>query len=95
MKKTKEIHLMWTEWASISDELKNKLFMKKSIVGKWHYYYKNKNGIIGLIRIAVPSFDLSYKMDYRYMWESCGVLEFRRFRTKKEAEVEIYKALKE
>jgi len=95
MKKTREIHPIWDEWNGLPKELKNKLFMKKSLIGKWHYHYENKNGIIGLIRIAIPSFDLSYKMDYRYMWEACGVLEFQRFRTKKDAEVEIYKALQE
>lgn len=69
--------------------------MKKSLIGKWHYHYENKNGIIGLIKIQVPTFNLKLKMNRQYMWEACGVLEFQRFRTKKEAEKEIYKALKE
>lgn len=95
MKRTKEFHHVWVEWNHIPKELRTRLFMKKSLIGKWHYHYENKNGIIGLIKIATLSFDLSFKIDYRYMWEACGVLEFRRFRTKKEAEIEIYKALKE
>jgi len=87
---------MWKEWQSMPDELKNKLFTKKSLVGKWHYHYENKNGIIGLIRIQVPGFNFSItKSIIRYRWEACGVLEYRRFATKKEAEIEIYKALKE
>ena len=65
------------------------------IVGKWHYHYENKNGIIGLIKIQTPSFNTRFTMDMTYMWEACGVLDFQRFRTKKDAEVEIYKALKE
>ncbi len=95
MKKTKEIHSLWSEWQTIPSEMKNHLFMKKSLVGKWHYHYENKNGIIGLIKIQVPSFTTSFKIDTQYMWEACGVLEFQRFRTKKEAEKEIYKSLKE
>ncbi len=77
--------------------------MKKSLVGKWHYHYENKNGVIGLIKIQVPIFgrvrlkklSLETGIPCIYMWEACGILEFQRFRTKADAEVEIYKALKE
>ncbi len=78
--------------------------MKKSLVGKWHYHYENKNGIVGLIKIQVPQFRMSFPpkkisikrgIPTQYMWEACGILEFQRYRTKKQAEVAIYKALKE
>ena len=86
---------MWVEWNTIPAELKTHLFMKESLVGKWHYHYENKNGTIGLLKIQTPSFDLKWKMHREYTWEACGVLEYQRFRTKKEAEIEIYKSLKE
>lgn len=96
MKKTREIHQMWKEWESMPDELKQRLFSNKSLVGKWHYHYENKNGRVGLIRIQVPGFNFSFKKcNMPYKWEACGVLEYRRFSTKEEAEIEIYKALKE
>ena len=86
---------MWKEWQSMPDEFKNRLFMKKSLVGKWHYHYENKNGRIGLIRIQCPKFNLKTINEYGYVWEGCGVLDFERFGTMKEAEKAIYKALKE
>lgn len=102
MKRTRELHPVWTEWQSIPEEMKKDLHMKKSLVGKWHYHYENKNGVIGLIKIQVPVFrfkprkiSLETGIPTQYMWEACGILEYRRFRTKKEAEIEIYKALKE
>ncbi len=83
--------------------MKTHLFLKKSLIGKWHYHYENKNGTIGLIKIQVPIFGrvslkplkLEDGIPCIYMWEACGVLEFQRFRTKKDAEIEIYKALGE
>lgn len=95
LKRTKEIHPTWEEWQQIPHELKNRLFMKKSLIGKWHYHYENKNGIIGLIRIQMPVFDLKKFGTYRYVWEACGILEYRRFGTKAKAEDIIYNALKE
>ncbi len=102
MKRTRELHPVWTEWKSIPDVIKKDLYMKNSLVGKWHYHYENKNGVIGLIKIQVPQFrfkpskiSLETGISTEYMWEACGILEFKRFRTKKEAEIEIYKALKE
>ena len=86
---------MWVEWNTIPESMKRHLFMKESLVGKWHYHYENKNGIIGLIKIQMPIFTPSLKLYGEYKWEACGILEFQRFRTKKEAEKEIYKALKE
>lgn len=102
MKKTKDLHPVWVEWQSIPDEMRKHLFMKKPLIGKWHYHYENKNGRIGLIKIQVPQFRLVPRplkleegIPCRYMWEACGVLEFQRFGTKAQAEKEIYKALKE
>lgn len=99
MKLTKEIHPIWKEWCEMPHEIKNRLHFTKSLTGKWHYHYENKNGIIGLIRIQVPTFSFAKKppngMFGKYMWEACGILEYQRFSTKKEAEIEIYKALKE
>lgn len=102
MKKTRELHPVWLEWQSIPKEMKEHLHMKKPLIGKWHYHYENENGVIGLIRIQVPNFrprpgkiSLMMGIPTQYMWEACGVLEFQRFRTKKDAEDEIYKALKE
>ena len=102
MKKTRELHAVWLEWNTIPDVMRKDLHMKKSLIGKWHYHYENKNGMIGLIKIQVPQFRFRPKkitlqtgIPTIYMWEACGILEFRRFRTKKQAEIEIYKALKE
>jgi hypothetical protein len=102
MKKTKDLHPVWVEWHSIPVEMKQHLFMKKPLIGTWHYHYENKNGIIGLIQIQVPQFRLHPKpitledgIPTKFMWEACGVLDFQRFRTKADAEKEIYKALKE
>jgi hypothetical protein len=102
VKRTRELHPVWVEWHTIPVEMKNHLFMKKPLIGKWHYQYENKNGVIGLIKIQVPQFRLRPKkisltmgIPTQYMWEACGVLEFQRFRTKAAAEEEIYKALKE
>ena len=96
MKKTKEEHQMWTEYQKFPKELKDKL-MSGCLIGRWHYHYENKNGIIGLVRIQCGvNFTKSgkWKMD-NMMWEACGVLDFQRFATKKEAEIAIYKTLKE
>jgi len=96
MKITKEIHKMWGEWSNFPKELLDKMPIKNCIVGKWHYKYENKNGTIGLIRIqsGVAWIESGWRSDMM-VWEACGVLEFTRYPTKKAAEVEIYKALKE
>ena len=86
---------MWKEWESMPEEFKNKQYFKKSLVGKWHYHFENKNGTIGLIRIQVPGFNFKKIGSFPYMWEACGILEYQRFNTKEQAEKEIYKALKE
>ena len=67
------------------------------------YFLQIFSGVaIGLIKIQVPDFRLVTKFSFKkgilsckYMWEACGVLEFERFGTKKEAEAKIYKTLKE
>jgi len=91
LKKTKEIHPLWKEWSQMPDEILGRLCFKRSILGKWHYHYENKNGKIGLVRL---NHSMSLLGD-GHCWEACGVLEFQRFSTKKQAETAIYKALKE
>lgn len=91
MKVTKEIHPLWREWSKFPTALKDGLYMRRPIIGKWHYHYENKNGIIGLVR-------LNHSMNLNregHCWEACGVLEFQRFTTKREAEKAIYEALNE
>lgn len=93
LKKTKELHPVWLEYDQMPQEIKNRtrFLRKRSIIGKWHYHYENKNGRIGLVRL---NHSMSLSRD-GHCWEACGVLDFQRFYTKKEAEIEIYKALKE
>lgn len=95
MKVTKEIHDGWKGYENLPKEIKDKLMMG-NMFGKYHYHYTNENGTIGLIKIqcATPFLNGS-EFGMAMMWEACGVLDFQRFATKKEAEKEIYKALKE
>ena len=86
---------MWKEWEEMPQEFKDHLFTKKCLVGKWHYHYENENGTIGLIQIQVPSFSTTDIFDCDYQWEACGLLEYERFSSQEEAEIAIYKALKE
>ena len=101
MKETRDLHPIWMEWNVMPEDYKRQQYMKKSIVGKWHYHYENKNGRIGLVKIQASDFGFltrkSKPKDYpcRYVWEACGVLEFEQFATKKMAEAKIYKTLKE
>lgn len=87
MKVTKEIHSMWKAEKGIMALLPKGTDWR--LIGKWHYHYENKNGIVGLIKIRSPW----HKP--RWLWEACGVLDFQKFATRKDAEVEIYKELKE
>jgi len=93
LKITKELHSVWKEWNNIPPEViyRSNFIRSRSIIGKWHYHYENKNGRIGLVRL---NHSMSLFRD-GHCWEACGVLDFQRFYTKKEAEIEIYKALKE
>lgn len=91
MIKTREKHRMWEELEKMPKELREKLQMLPTLIGKWHYHYENKNGRIGLIRLN-NSFVWKKKS---HCYEACGVLDFERFRTKELAEIAIYKALKE
>ncbi len=83
---------MWTEFQSMPQELKDQL--GGSILGRWQYFYENKNGKVGIVKL---NFNLNFYRDklWNHCWEACGNLELRRFPTKKEAEKEIYKVLKE
>lgn len=89
MKVTKEIHSLWKAEKIIARVMPRLNELDLRMIGKWHYHYKNKNGEIGLIKIKAPWCKAVW------MWEACGVLEFKRFPTKKDAEVAIYKALGE
>lgn len=93
MKETKEQHRMWTEYQKMSKEFTEKI---PPLIGRWHYHYENKNGIIGLVRLndmMLTNWGGRKHSDHYY--EACGILDFERFRTKKLAEIAIYKALKE
>lgn len=93
MKKTRIIHHLYKEWQKIPKEIRNhKFFDKKCIVGKWHYHYKNKNGEIGLVRF---NYNFNFKNRKNYCYEACGVLDFQRFDTLREAENTIYEKLGE
>ena len=92
MKKTKEIHNVWMDFSKLPKEFPLHKFMRRSFIGKWHYHYENKNGRIGLVRLNHP---LDFTKQDGHHWEACGVLDFARFRTKKQAEIAIYKALEE
>ena len=90
MKVTKTIHQMWKAEQTIIGMLKpRQRLLDMRMIGKWHYNYKNDNGEIGLIKIKSPLFKEGWQ------WEACGVLEYKRFPTRKAAEVKIYEALKE
>jgi len=94
---------MWKEWKSIQTPLRLHIspFMKKPLIEKYLYRYKNKNGEISIIRINLPNLRFnprkpsSLESRYEYLWESCGVMEYNRFKTRHEAEIAIFKALGE
>ncbi len=91
------MHHLWREMArlpkKVRDEFNEKL---PPMLGKWYYYYENKNGKVGLARINHGlEFTLKNGQFLGHHYEACGHLDFQRFRTKKLAEIAIYKALKE
>ncbi len=97
MKETRIMHHLWKEMArlpkKVRDEFNEKL---PPILGKWYYYYENKNGKVGLARINHGlEFTLKNGKFAGHHYEACGHLDFQRFRTKKQAEIAIYKALDE
>ena len=93
MKETRERHNLWKHWKEFPQELKDQL---PSIVGKWHYHYENKNGKIGLVRLNNGIRWDKKKNQWRgHVYEACGALDFQQFNKKKNAEIAIYKALKE
>ncbi len=85
---------MWEEFEKMPKELQTKLHFG-NMFGKYHYHYENKNGTIGLIRIMCLTDWNGKNFVNRMMWEACGVLDFQKFWTKKEAETAIYEALHE
>lgn len=98
MKETRVMHHMWKHMGRLPKELKEELYEKiPPILGKWYYYYENENGKVGLARI---NHGLRIQLGPNGTWrghhyEACGHLEYERFRTKKQAEIAIYKALNE
>ena len=93
MKVTREEHGLWKEWDSKSLEKK---YLMPPIVGKWHYHYENQNGTIGLIKLNTGIRFEGEKMTWRgHVYEACGVLDFKQFKTKEDAEIAIYSALGE
>ena len=87
---------MWEELEKMPKELREKLQMLPTIIGKWHYHYENKNGRIGLIRINY-SWNWNFKKNrsQNYCYEACGYLDFERFNTLRDAEIAIYRTLGE
>jgi len=96
MKESRIMHHMWKEMARLPKEVRDEFHEKiPPILGKWYYYYENKNGKIGLARIN-DIFMIEMKGQKNAChYEACGHLDFERFATKKQAEIAIYKALKE
>jgi len=95
IKETREVHGLWKDYSKFPKDLRDSLGMPP-IVGKWHYHYENKNGRIGLVRLN-HGLELSIKNGkWRgHCYEACGKLDFKQFKTKKQAEIAIYKALDE
>lgn len=94
MKETRVMHGMWKEMARLPkvmrDEFNEKL---PPMLGKWYYYYENKNGKVGLAR--VNDYFMFKKGKNSHHYEACGHLDYERFKTKKQAEIAIYKVLNE
>lgn len=84
--------------AKLPKQMRSEFYEKlPPIIGKWYYYYENKNGKIGLARIN-HGLRMSFGKDGRWRghhYEACGHLDYERFSTKKQAEIAIYKALDE
>ena len=98
MKQTRIMHKMWKEMARLPKKVREDIEQKiPPMLGKWYYYYENKNGRIGLARINDYPFWFGKKDKMRtpHHYEACGHLDYETFKTKKDAEIAIYKALKE
>ena len=90
MKVTRKIHYMWKVWEMLPKNIKKTLL--GPVIGKWQFYYENKNGRIGLIKLNF-NFYFNERTLWNHCWETCGQLELARFPTKKQAETAIYEAL--
>jgi len=85
---------MWRELAKMPKDVRDEFNEKiPPMLGKWYYYYENKNGKIGLARIN--DFFMFYGKNDSHHYEACGHLNYETFKTKKDAEKAIYKALGE
>lgn len=89
------MHGMWKELAKMPKKMRDEFNEKlPPMLGKWYYHYENENGIVGLARINDHFMLFNGKKDAHH-YEACGHLDYETFRTKKQAEIAIYKALKE
>ena len=91
------MHHLWKEMARLPKKVRDEFNAKlPPMLGKWYYYYENKNGKVGLARINHGlEFTLKNGKFLGHHYEACGHLDFQRFRTKKQAEMAIYNVLKE
>jgi len=86
------MHHLWKEMARLPKGMRDELNEKiPPMLGKWYYYYENENGKVGLARVNDPFWGRTDAHHY----EACGHLDYERFSTKREAEIAIYKTLKE
>jgi len=93
MKETRVMHQMWKHMAKLPKKMRDELNEKlPPVLGKWYYYYENKNGRVGLARINNL---FPFKGEGKHHYEACGHLDYKTFKTKKEAEIAIYKTLDE
>ncbi len=94
MKETRVMHSMWKHMAKLPKKMRDEFNEKlPPTLGKWYYYYENKNGRVGLARINDHFMFSGGKDPHHY--EACGHLDYKTFKTKRKAEIAIYKALKE
>jgi len=88
MKVERVIHQVWKEWNSMPKELKDRLYCKRSLLGKYQYIYTE-----GKIRISLVKLNNTMPKGMRFptppdFWEICGgglTDDVEKFRTKKDA----------
>jgi len=90
------MHKLWMEMARLPKKTRDEINEKiPPMLGKWYYYYENENGRVGLARINDHHFIMFNGKKDSHHYEACGHLDYETFKTKKQAEIAIYKALKE
>jgi len=97
MKVTKIIHQIWQSWDSMPQELKNKLSIKRCILGKYQYIYTQDKIRISLIRLnSIMPKNIRFPFERDHRWEICGgglTDDVETFPTKKKAEKRIKELL--